>query len=574
MNTFIVKKQNGMRKEVNATSKTISQTACELELAAALNWSEIEYVEFPMHDFKISVGDEGYYLVPAGNPGYANREYGIGYFSNRPDRQGIFSSTYMALYGFKYHDLCRAVIVTGMRYDVSFILDVKNGEYRMLLRFMTLGEAPYENIKLELHDINDGEAGYSDMARIYREYQLAHGFRAIRDRLTPELKYAAESPNIRVRMAWKPVPCKIIHQTPENEPPVHTACSFDDLIELMNVYHALGIDKAEFCLVGWNMKGHDGRWPQALPVEESIGGEEGLKRLLDHAKALGYAVCCHTNSTDAYTIADCFNKDDLLINAKGELDVEATRWGGGRTYNVCPKVAYETADRMLKPIEELGFHGTHYIDVITCVPAKRCYSESHPVNKKESCEYFDRLFTRAKELFGAVGSEGAYDHSLKNCDTALYASFLDYKNPSPSQRTFCDKEIPLFQLVYHGIVLSNPYSRTVNAILGERDDMLKVIEYGGRPQMYYYARFVDDGSDWIGKVDFFCHTDAERRESALKVKETLDILREFAPLQYEFMEKHDEIADGVFVITYSDGSVVTVDYNKQTYTLKKGEAVR
>ena len=35
------------------------------------------------------------------------------------------------------------------------------------------------------------------------------------------------------------------------------------------------------------------------------------------------------------------------------------------------------------------------------------------------------------------------------------------------------------------------------------------------------------------------------------------------------MENHEKIADNVYQITYSDGSVVTVDYNEMKYTLKK-----
>ena len=49
----------------------------------------------------------------------------------------------------------------------------------------------------------------------------------------------------------------------------------------------------------------------------------------------------------------------------------------------------------------------------------------------------------------------------------------------------------------------------------------------------------------------------------------MDAYRELAYLQYEFMEEHKEIAPNVFAVTYSDGSIVTVDYNQKTYTLKK-----
>jgi hypothetical protein len=183
-------------------------------------------------------------------------------------------------------------------------------------------------------------------------------------------------------------------------------------------------------------------------------------------------------------------------------------------------------------------------------------------------------------MFGAVGSEGAYDHSLKNCDFTLYVSFLDYSNdsgenvpPSLLRNPFCEKYIPFWQLVFHGIVLSNPYSKTINALLNDtNEDMLKVIEYGGKPQMYYYGHFVDDGSSWISRHDLYCHSDKARKESADVIKKTLDIWNEMSYLQFEFMEKHEEIASNVFAVTYSDGSVVTVDYNNMSYSLKKAES--
>ena len=35
------------------------------------------------------------------------------------------------------------------------------------------------------------------------------------------------------------------------------------------------------------------------------------------------------------------------------------------------------------------------------------------------------------------------------------------------------------------------------------------------------------------------------------------------------MENHEKLADGVYRTTYSDGTVFTVDYNRETYTVTK-----
>ena len=55
----------------------------------------------------------------------------------------------------------------------------------------------------------------------------------------------------------------------------------------------------------------------------------------------------------------------------------------------------------------------------------------------------------------------------------------------------------------------------------------------------------------------------------MKNKEHKDLYEKLVNLQFEFMEKHEEISDGVFEITYSNGTVITVDYNKNEYTVKE-----
>lgn len=74
----------------------------------------------------------------------------------------------------------------------------------------------------------------------------------------------------------------------------------------------------------------------------------------------------------------------------------------------------------------------------------------------------------------------------------------------------------------------------------------------------------------ISLGDLYCHTDEEREYSAKITKETEDVYSELSYLQYEFMEDHEKIADGVFKTTYSDGSYVIVDYNEKPYNLVRG----
>lgn len=570
-NRFVIETLDGCKFFHNGTIVQTQNNMKEIRLADVENWGNIAYAEYVLNKEQIPAGAGGFFVVPAGHsdctPACENTEYSLGSYRAREDGSWIFRGTFMPLYGYCVDGMTNVIVVTGMPHDCAFAVSVKDNQYTFSLRFEINGKIPYESIKLQIHTFPSDD--WADISKCYRAHQLRSGFLPMKQRLNPELQYSLEAPNVRIRMAWKPVPCQVHEQTPENEPPVHVACTFDDVIALMESYQKHGIEKAEFCLVGWNMKGHDGRWPQILPVESSIGGEAGLRKLMAKAKELGYAVTCHTNSTDAYSIADNFSFDDIALKENGEKSIQAVRWAGGRTYNVCPKRAYEISCETLPAVADLGFRGMHYVDVITMTPARECFSDKHPVNKKEACGYFDKLFAFMQELFGSAGSEGAYDHSLKNCDYTLYASFADYSKVE-ARHALADEPIPFWQMVYHGIVASNPYCRTVNSIISPlADDTLKVIEYGGKPQIYYYAKFVSDNTNWIGDGDFYCHTPELIEKSAVAVKKTMDIFNELSYLQYEFMAGHRRIGDNVYETRYEDGSVVTVDYNAKTYQLRK-----
>ncbi len=538
-----------------------------------IDFKKVDFIDVLINQEPIKAGDNGFFLMSGGWWQSSLHDTAIGYYKIQEDIEYINYDPHLYVVGINHNNNAYIAISKGMKEVSHQKIVVKINEYKFYFRFSIDGEIPYEKISIEIRPVYD-DLSYSAMGREYRKYVLENGFVSIKDRLTPALKYASESMCVRVRQAWKPVPCTVLEQTEENEPPVHVACTFSQVEDLMRAYKAAGIEKAEFCLVGWNMKGHDGRWPQILPPEETLGGENDLRKLINTAKELGYTICCHTNSTDAYTIANNFSEDDIARKKDGSFSIEAERWGGGRTYNICPKRAYEISRETLPPVAELGFYGTHYIDVITATPPRACYSEKHPVNRKEACEYFDDLFSMARELFGAIGCEVGMEHSMKKCDFILYATMNKglERMVEKEKSILFEEYVPFWHIVFHGIVLNNPYAGTVNAVVHRNPDaLLRLIELGGRPVVYYYSKFVTDGTDWMGDIDFRVSTKEEFEAGVENAKKTADIYRELSYLQYEFMDKHEKIGDNIYRTVYSDGSEITVDYNKKTYSLKKGE---
>lgn len=534
-----------------------------------LEYDKISSIDFNLHEFEIKEGDAGYYLLPGGAAKTVLFENAIGYFKKRENIVWENIDAFMPILGVVHEKESFLGVITGMPEQCMQRVIINDGTYKFSLRVETFGKAPYDIISMVKLAL-PSNADYSKVAGIYRSYLLNNGFVALKDKLTPELKYAAESLYIRVRLAWKPAPSPVEDQTPETEPPLYVACTFEDVERIMRSYKEAGVEKAEFCLVGWNSKGHDGRWPQVFPVEEELGGEEGLRKLIAEAHRLGYNITCHTNSKGAYTIANNFNEDDIIRNEDGSLNkIEHRAWSGGRTHFLCAKRAYEMALEVLPKVADLGFRGVHYIDSITTLKAKPCYSPKHPLTVKESYEYYDKILAFAKKQFGGISSESGYQYALKNCDMIFYLSYL---KPINSDVAVIDEYIPFWQLVFHGITMigapNSMYMDCSHPTKEHPEALMKTLENGGRPLLYYYKKFTGE-PPFINEINIDTEEDLKRTTSYAKA--LWDAYKELSYLQYEFMDKHEKIADNIYRVTYSDGSYITFDYNNNTYKLTKSD---
>ena len=114
----------------------------------------------------------------------------------------------------------------------------------------------------------------------------------------------------------------------------------------------------------------------------------------------------------------------------------------------------------------------------------------------------------------------------------------------------------------------------MNATIKGRPSELKTIEFGARPTFYFYANFLTPGSgkNWMGDEDLCCATDDELRTAVTSIKRGLEDYRSLWKLQYVYMEGHDELAPGVYVTRYANGTKVYVNYTKLPFALAGEEA--
>ncbi len=565
MNTALIRMMDGTERSLPlpATEKGWTLEVSRIPEGTA-------FVEFHLDEFRASAGDDGYFLIPTFTE--RNRPSGLTRFRERPDMEHVSRSNDMPVFGINRGNSGILAVVSGMGLTYSIVVQVKNGCYTMFPRFHFDGGKPYEAPEILRFDLTGTDADYSGMARRYRRYQIERGACIpLRERAEkyPVLAEAAKGAEVRIRMAWKPVPPPVLEQTEENEPEVHAAITFRRAGEILDECYRQGIRHAEFCLVGWNIGGHDGRFPDLFPVEPKLGTLDDLKALIAKAKGYGYLICCHTNVLDSYSVSKRWRRNDLLLDRDGS-EHKGGCWGGGQSYFFCPKMAHEHyAVQDFDDLAALGFRGTHYLDVMSIVEPNPCYHPDHPLNPREAGDWRGKTMALAREKIGASGSEGGLDFMIGDLDYVLYALF----ELNPKMPELCDEYVPFWFIVYHGIVLYNSSCESVNAMIKRNPDLaLRNLEYGGRPLAYFYAKFLSTGSNWMGNEDMGCATDGEMRNAVSKLAESIRSYSERCDLQYEFLEEHKKLADRVALTRYSDGSVILVNYRDDAF-LYEGKTV-
>ncbi len=505
-------------------------------------------------------GDDGFWVFSSG-------EYGT--FRCDDGKAECCRWQLMSVYGMKTPERTFAAIVRKLKYYFTTRVVAEGGEYRMSC---VLGEelcrAPYEDFEIEFRRLDGADATMGGIARAYRSHQFARGAaKPMRERAAANavLKTAVDCPEIRIRHAWKPVPPTVLEQTPEAEPPVTPYVTFDRVKDIAHALKSAGVDKAEFCLVGWNIGGHDGRWPQSFPAEPLLGGDAKLKECIREVLSLGYLIVPHGNYLDAYRIADSWDEEWLAKTADGGLPKGSGLWGGGMSSRICPQRAYERfMSRDMWRMGAYGFKGLAYFDVVSIVHADECHDPRHRINRAEGARWWGKSAALSKRVFGGFASEGAFDHFVGNLDSALYVSF---KDPAKKNVGLVDGLTPFPQLVYNGVFTMNPFSRTLNFTAQARHLQLKLIEFGGRPTFYFYSKFMHNKKSLLGDNDLGCATDEELNRSVGLIKDGAAIYAQLSHLQYEFMREHDEVAPDVWRTSYENNESVYVNYNDRAVTV-------
>lgn len=419
----------------------------------------------------------------------------------------------------------------------------------------SLGKMDYRRI-IKYTFLSDCD--YNDLCKVYRTYVNEQG----RLRTLEEKAARNASVNDLIGCAFVHRGIKTVVQPnsdffdPENPEKNNNLTRFETREKEIHHLHDLGVEKLYLHLDGWAQPGYDNQHPDYLPACKEAGGWEGMKSLVDAMHECGYIFGIHDQYRDYYLAAPSFDENYACRLTDGSIP-KHQKWAGGPQSYLCATQAPYYVKRNFQEIEKNGIRlDGAYLDVFTCNEGDECDNPMHRMTRKDCydfrCKCFEYLLSNGILPSSEEVSDWAVP-SLVFCHYAPY-DFMLRQPGSPKQGI----PVPLYNLVYHDCVIE-PWM--MDKVSEEEDYMLYALLNGGAPYLIRDAAYPNFDGAFDGAIEKKLEEDIER------CKVVSDLHEKIAKCE---MVRHDMVDGNPMVqrTTFSDGTKVTVDFEKQTYVIE------
>lgn len=344
---------------------------------------------------------------------------------------------------------------------------------------------------------------------------------------------------------------------PENPEKNNHLTTFAQREQEIRQLHRMGVKKLYLHLDGWAEPGYDNCHPDYGygPACEAAGGWEGMKSLADAMHECGYLFGIHDQYRDFYLAAPSFDENFACRLPDGTIP-RHQRWAGGPQSYLC---ATQAPYYVKRNFQEIAKHGIQldcaYLDVFTCNEGDECDHPMHRMTRRDCYDYRVRCFEYLMKNGILPSSEEVNDWAASSqvfCHYAPY-DFMMRVPGAPKQAI----PVPLYNLVYHDCVI-RPWM--MEKVSGEEDYMLYALLNGGAPYLVRDAAYPNIDGAFDGNVEMKLEEDIRRSKIVSDLHEKVG---KCEMVRHEFVDGNPQIQK----TTFSDGTSVMVDFEKQTYVI-------
>ena len=419
----------------------------------------------------------------------------------------------------------------------------------------SLGKMDYRRV-MKYSFVKDCD--YNDLCKIYRNYVIEKGrFKSLAEKAvkTPSIDQLIGSAFLHKGIKTQVMTNSDFYDA-ENPDKNNHLTPFSVRTEEIKKFHELGVEKLYLHLDGWAEPGYDNQHPDYLPACEKAGGWKAMKELSDTMHECGYLFGIHDQYRDYYYAAKTFDENFATRLADGTIPSHA-RWAGGPQTYLCATQAPFYVKRNFTEIMDNGIKlDCAYLDVFTCNEGDECSHPWHKMTRRECYEYRNTCFEYLLSKGILPSSEEVNDWAIPSlvfCHYETYYFMLD-RPGSPNKGI----KVTLFNLVYHDCLIE-PWM--MDKVSEEEDYMLYAVLNGGAPYLVRDGAYQNTDGSFAGGVEISIEDQIKR------CKVVSDLHEKVAKCE---MVRH-EMVDGnpeVQRTTFADGTVVTVDFQAQTYQIR------
>jgi hypothetical protein len=386
---------------------------------------------------------------------------------------------------------------------------------------------------------------YVDLAKRYRRHAIDNGtFVSLTEKIArqPKVKSLIGTPLSRVGILTNIQPDSLRYST-TNPSQNYRMVTFDQRAEQFKRFKQRGLDRLTVCLTGWPTEGYDRQHPDELPPAPIAGGWEGMRRLSEACREIGYGFSLHDQYRDYYVDAPSFDLQFAVHEEDEKTPSNAFpgsrfgqwkvgrvpfmhNWDGGTMTYLNNRFMPGHMIRNYQGLMDRGIKldGT-YLDVFGYVPPDEDFNPQHPCTRSDAIRARALCYTWARNHVGWVGTEAACDWTVP---------YADVSSPLRSNKGV---PVPLFNLVYHDAIMT-PYA----------PDDLRGFLNGGLPQI----RLSEEMSE----------EEMRRVNRMRKLHERLALAE---MTKHEFLDKEKFRHERT---TFSDGTTVTVDWDRESVVIE------
>ncbi|BBI35632.1 DUF5696 domain-containing protein [Cohnella abietis] len=331
-----------------------------------------------------------------------------------------------------------------------------------------------------------------------------------------------------------------------------SATTFEQAGHIINNLEDAGIQNMIVYYQGWQNSGHKDT-NQRFPIQPELGGGNGLKALTSMLAEKNIPLLL-----EDYLTWMKVSKNNPIMRTDGVRSIDTTVLQNMRknAYLLNPVIGVRNAIDTIDRLKKLGVGGVLFTGAGSTI--YKDYGSSK-LEREDTGHLFKSLLTYTREKLGLAVTDRGNDYVLRAAD--LITNF-----PLEGSYDFViDENVPFYPMAVHGSIL---YTGLEGNLRNEYEkEQLKLIEYGAIP----YFRLTYSSSRELKGTDYDRLYNSEYAVWKDRITEEYNKLNLLASLLNRRMLKHEKQAEGIYQMTYDDGTRVKVNYKTNEFeVIKKG----